>query len=385
MKKRITALLLAALIFTGLTGCSFNITDTKSTTDDVSAYTPGQITQETTEEYTTSYVETTSEITTSEVTTTEITTTQITTSEVTVTTEVTTEPDSSYENQVHEGATPILYKVTDGKGNYIWLFGSIHVGRPDYYPLPDYVNRAFDESKALAVEMDIAAFEKKPLIQMIAVKRFTYKDGTTIKDHIPEETYNKAVEILKENGSYSEALDSLKPVLWSNFIDGFALSKLDADSSLGVDLHLLNRAKESGKTIYEVESALQQYNMLSSFSDDLQALLLISSVSSYGKPEKTKNDLDIMMDLWAEGNEAEFSEYLSKESNVEDERIAKLYEEYNQKLITDRNKDMTDYVKKALKKGKVIFICVGSAHVVGKDAIADRLRAEGYTVEQITA
>lgn len=66
---------------------------------------------------------------------------------------VATEPEATLEN------APLLYKVTDGDGNVIWLFGSIHVGRDDYYPLPEYVLDAYEGSDALAVELDAVAFE----------------------------------------------------------------------------------------------------------------------------------------------------------------------------------------------------------------------------------
>ena len=96
--------------------------------------------------------------------------------------------------------TPLLYRVTDDSGNTIWLFGSIHVGRENYYPLPDYVLDAFESADALAVEADIVAFEKDLGLQMTALSHLVYRDGSTIKDHISLELYEKAVEILKACG-----------------------------------------------------------------------------------------------------------------------------------------------------------------------------------------
>ena len=43
--------------------------------------------------------------------------------------------------------TPLLYQVTDAEGHTIWLFGSIHVGREDFYPLPEYVTSALTRQK----------------------------------------------------------------------------------------------------------------------------------------------------------------------------------------------------------------------------------------------
>ena len=67
-------------------------------------------------------------------------------------------------------STPVLYKVTDGDGDVVWLFGSIHVGTEDFYPLPDYVEEAFEGSDRLAVEVDIVAFQKDLAAQIEALK-----------------------------------------------------------------------------------------------------------------------------------------------------------------------------------------------------------------------
>ncbi len=304
---------------------------------------------------------------------------------------VVSQPDITDESVVSEpvvsepaeegSSTPLLYKVTDSKGNVVWLFGSIHVGREDFYPLPDYVLDAYKNSDALAVEVDIIAFEKDFAAQMTAMQELIFTDGSKIKDYISDETYNKAVEILEENNLYNFAMDYYKPSLWSNFIDNCAYMQLDVDMEGGIDRYLLEDAKKSGKKILEVESAALQYGVLGGFSDELQVLLLESSIEAYGDLKAMDDDLNEMMDLWAKGDEKEFSEYLSAEGEFEDEEEERLYNEYNQALLIDRNKGMIDYAEKALLSGEEVFICVGAAHVVGEGGMAEELAALGYTVE----
>lgn len=301
-------------------------------------------------------------------------------SEPVVSEPVVSEPDEPTEKG---SSTPLLYKVTDKSGNVVWLFGSIHVGREDFYPLPDYVLDAYKNSDALAVEVDIIAFEKDFAAQMTAMQELIFTNGSKIKDYISDETYNKAVEILKENNLYNFAMDYYKPSLWSNFIDNCAYMKLGVDMEGGIDRYLLEDAKKNGKEVLEIESAALQYGVLGGFSDELQVLLLDSSIEAYGDLEAMDEDLSEMMDLWAAGNEKEFSEYLSAEGEFEDEEEERLYDEYNQALLIDRNKGMIDYAEKALLSGKEVFICVGAAHVVGEGGMAEELAALGYTVETV--
>jgi len=282
-----------------------------------------------------------------------------------------------------EDCAPLLYKVTDGEGNVAWLFGSIHVGREDFYPLPDYVLDTFDNADSLAVEFDIVAFETDLKAQMAALQALIYLDGTTIVDHIPEDLYEDAVAIMEDAGVYNALLDYYVPVLWSSFIDSSQYEAIGADTELGIDLFLLKRAKKADKPILDVESPELQYGMMAGFSAELQILMLRESVESAKDPETAKETMQAMMDLWMSGDEDAFREYLESEEDVPEEEQA-LYEEYNKAMLTDRNEGMADFTEDALASGDEVFICVGAAHVVGKGALVELMTQRGYTVERVT-
>ena len=281
-------------------------------------------------------------------------------------------------------ATPALYKVTDGDGNILWLFGSVHAGRDSFYPLPDYVMDAFESSDALAVEFNITEFENDQSAMIGILTSLCYTDGTTIKDHLDEDTYSKAVKVLEDGGYYNALLDYYIPSLWASFVDDCLYGKLGVDMDSGVDKHLIALANDTGKEILDIESAEYQFEMLADYSPELQEYLLKSSLESYDDQDAVKEELGRMLDLWASGDVAAFSEYLeSEDDDVTDEEELRLYEEYNDSMIVVRNDNMTDYAEDALRSGKEVFICVGAAHIFGEGGIADQLAGLGYTVEQV--
>lgn len=284
--------------------------------------------------------------------------------------------------EVEGTSTPLLYKVTDSEGHVAWLFGSIHVGREDFYPLPDYVVNALSRSHSLAVEFDIVAFEKDLKAQMAALQALIYTDGTKISDHIPPELYEEAVAIMEDAGIYNAMLDYYVPALWSSFIDSSQYEIIGADTELGIDRYLLNVAKQAGKPILDVESAELQYNMLANFSEELQIFLLRQSIESAKDPETAKETLAAMMDIWASGDEEAFREYLTEEEELADDEVA-LYEEYYTAMATDRNGSMAEFVAEALESGEEVFVCVGAAHVIGPEGLLELLPMWGYTVERV--
>ncbi len=281
-------------------------------------------------------------------------------------------------------ATPLLYRATDDDGHTIWLFGSIHVGRESYYPLPTYVQTAFESAEVLAVEADIVAFEKDLNAQIQALSHMVYLDGSRIQDHIPSELYDKAVAILKEYKTYMSVLDMYYPALWGSTIDSLMVTDIGGDPALGIDRHLIDAAYEAEKEIVEIESAQIQYKMLADFDEDIQLMMLESAVESYENKEETAEGLAALMDLWASGDERAFAAYLNAPDATVTEDEKALLEEYNRIIVTERNLTMAAYAEEALDSGKDTFICVGAAHVVGEGALADLLARRGYTVTRIT-
>lgn len=282
-----------------------------------------------------------------------------------------------------DSITPLLYKVTDDNGHTIWLFGSIHVGKDYFYPLPDYVMKAYNGSDALAVEADVVALESDYGAMTKAVMKMMYTDGSKISNHIPSELYEEAKAILKDQGIYNVALDYYCPVMWSTFIDSYMMLNMDYDPMLGIDYSLLNAAHKENKKIIEIESAEFQYGMLAGFSEELQILLLEESVESYNSEDEYKQSMEELVDAWSLGNEAEFSKILTEEGEFESPEEEALYKEYTEAMVTERNISMADFAEDTLKSGEEVFIVVGAAHIVGEGAMADLLAERGYTVEII--
>ena len=83
------------------------------------------------------------------------------------------------------GCTPLMYKVSDGKGATLYLLGSIHIGDKRTRNMPDYVMDAYSSSSYLCVEANIVAYEKDLEAQMRDLKTMECAKGKSIKEYLP--------------------------------------------------------------------------------------------------------------------------------------------------------------------------------------------------------
>lgn len=284
--------------------------------------------------------------------------------------------------------TPVFYKVTDTEGHTLWLLGTIHVGDVRTDHLPAAIYDAFDSADALAVEFDGDAFfdlvEEDPELQSVISEAYYYSDGTTLADHLDEETYEATVTSMQATGTYGIMANYYKPWMLESLISNAMLDTGYTLNSLhGVDEMLMRRARQQGKEIRDVESGEFQIRMFADTADDMQQFILEGTLWS-DKIETVLGTLELY-ELWCSGDEAALIENLNEEpdfSEATEEEIA-LYKEYNDILLISRNHGMHDVAVSYLESGDTVFYAVGLAHLLGEDGLVGSLRDAGYTVELI--
>ena len=121
-------------------------------------------------------------------------------------------PSPSEEPEEAE-CTPLMYKVTDGKGGVLYILGSIHVADDRAKDMPDYVTDAYDESDYLCVECDTFAFNSDMAAQRELAELVVYSDGSKISDHISAETY-EAAKAIKADVTNSVVDGSVRQYAW---------------------------------------------------------------------------------------------------------------------------------------------------------------------------
>lgn len=266
-------------------------------------------------------------------------------------------------------ADPAFYKVSKGDQQH-WLLGSIHAGKPSLYPLPDPIERAWLQSRALVLEVDLTHISQQQWQEMGAITRLV--DGKTLKEHVPLDLYRRTIIAAGQNGLTENMLAPLRPWFAAITLTQAALERTDFSSALGVDQHFAKQAGDSGKPIIGFETLLEQLGYLASVGDN-QTLMLESTLDELPKLELGFREV---MKAWEEGDEATLINLLKSEMAP-----PKLQAWLEQTLLAERNHN---WLKKWSTLPNESFIVVGALHLYGDQGLLALLEQQGWRITPLT-
>ena len=264
------------------------------------------------------------------------------------------------------GEGPALWSVSDADST-IYLFGTVHVLRPDTPWGSARVDAAFDASQNVILEIsnpdDQAAL--MPLIQQYGLSPQTPLSSLLT----PDELADLDVAARSIGGSAAQ-FDPLRPWLVALSLSVAPLVKAGYDPKSGVELILKHRAEEAGKPVTGLETIDRQVEILAGLSQETQLAFLRSTLEDF---DEATTELDSLVHAWATGDVETINRV-----GVIDMRTAS--REVYDALLTRRNTVWADQVQTILAGSGVTFIAVGSAHLAGDDSVQEILEARGLEV-----
>lgn len=278
-----------------------------------------------------------------------------------------------------EKVTPLLYEITkEGSNNKIYLLGSIHLGNINELELPQYLNDAYNYSEYLAFEILDAETKEDPSMFMFK------NENDTINNHFSKETIDKIKNYINKNNMMNSYNEKMNPFYYYIVIQAVGYQKSGLLNTIGVDQFFKDKGEKDNKKLFAVEKAEDQMNVLANNPDRLFEIMINDLIDSY---EKNPDSLKKLYESWKKGT---IKEDLRKEieetkiSNLKySEEDRKLIEEYNKKMLADRDIHMTNKLIEYFNLNYKMLYIVGSAHVVGENGIVDQLQIKGYTVREV--
>lgn len=269
-------------------------------------------------------------------------------------------------------AKSILYKVTSPT-SIVYILGSIHLAKAELYPLKKPIEEAYTETDNLVVELDPSTPHALQVIQNTILHSGIYPTGKTLKTELTSKTYRMLKQYLEKVGLSLQAMLPMRP--WSVMLQlsVMEMMRLGYSPNLGIDKHFIDKAKKTGKSILEIESAEEQMALLSKDEKIFQDLLLRYTIQEMHQMEPLLNK---MFKNWKAGDARSLAELLKK--RTVDPRMDEIYD----LLITKRNDKMKNAILGYLKTTESYFVIVGAGHVVGSQGVVSLLRRDGFKVIQ---
>ena len=268
-----------------------------------------------------------------------------------------------------------LWKATGGKGT-VFLLGSIHVAKADFYPLPRPIEQDFAQSSVLVEEIDLSRLDPARLRGMMLEKGL-YPAGDSLENHLSAETRRALQTYLRQTGQNWAAFSPMKPWLATILVSGSAIETDGISSRYGIDVHFAKEAEATHKEIGALESAGFQLDLLSNLPASLQEAMLLSSLREV---QKGGREIEAFLDAWRSGNDRAIEDLVTRDVR-RDPKLKPVYDE----LLPARSRRMAAKIETYLATPKTTFVVVGTGHLLGKDGIVALLRAKGYKIERISA
>ncbi len=286
------------------------------------------------------------------------------------------------------GSEGVLYRASY-QGNTVYLLGSIHIGTADMYPVSDAMQAAIDAADVFAFECDTESAEAYRCTLLAT----TYSDGSKLSEHISPEAYALVRLSAEKLGLSADSLNSFRPwavmSTFSTYLTAEVMGESDiaAAQQYGVETYV--RGCVGDRETRYLETVESQIAAMESFSPELQEYLVASTCESYLDPAAltgTDADMRFWPEWWHNGRIDRFADsYLSGYLVPGYEALC---EEYNEKLILQRNVTMADGVEAMLTEGggRAYFVTVGLLHLVPSAySVPALLTRRGYEVEVVSA
>jgi uncharacterized protein YbaP (TraB family) len=265
-----------------------------------------------------------------------------------------------------------LYEIRKGSQTAL-LMGTIHVGRPEFYPLPAATQARIARADAVVLEADVS--DTAAAVQV--TQRFAVypNDEPGLDTRIPPALKARIETLAARNQLDTAPLWRMKPWMLGNVLALFEAAQAGYMPAMSVEAYLLRVARQGGKPVLELESMQQQFELFERAPFATQLAFLEDAVKAV-ETNAARREINRVAQAWETGDMAAL-ERLLVEMRAQTTPGARFTVET---ILLGRHPAMVRKIESMMADGKQYLFAVGSLHLPGPDGLIAMLRARGYTV-----
>lgn len=286
------------------------------------------------------------------------------------------------------GAKGLLWKATNGDVT-LYLLGTIHVDRDNVYPFHKTLRDVILSAEKVYFELDFN--DQEGLAQFALMQIYT--DGTTLKDHIDADLYDRTVALFAQLGMTEEQTAAYKPWVLTQTLSNLTAQDDSTANAMAVDSYVNAKAVNHGTPVAGVETYALQGGIFDGLSMDYQIQNLDAMITVM-EGVLSGDEMDPEIDQALEAQEQQFTAMMSAWKTGDWQALARTYDkesivnstdELSSKLFTGRDPGMVAAAKAILEEegAHTYLMAVGAGHMLTPGGIVPELRAMGYTVDEV--
>ncbi|CAN7652091.1 TraB/GumN family protein [Pseudoduganella sp. LjRoot289] len=269
-----------------------------------------------------------------------------------------------------------LFKLERG-GHTAYLFGTIHVGAADFYPLEPRVMQALQRAAVLALEIDPLG-DQAQIMQAVREHGWYASGRGPASAELPQSYRPRLARLLRRYAIADDAVARMKPWMLASLLTLSEFSAQGYDASLAVDAWLSQQARARKLRVVELESVAGQMALFNRMSMAEQALFLQEGIAAIEEQEQAAQVREIAS-AWRNADAAALDALARKAA--EDGSFSGRF--VQQALLEGRNPGLADGIAKLLAREQDSLVAIGVLHLVGTGSVPELLKQRGVAVERI--
>lgn len=249
----------------------------------------------------------------------------------------------------------------DGRSG--WLFGTIHVGQPEWSVPGPALAGALAQADRLVLEID-------PLAEDVSTALRGLPASAPPPQALPPDLALR-LQRQRERACVGRQLDGLTPALQAMSLLALAGRSVGLDPAWGQEAVLSGRFHADRRPVESVETVTQQVDALIGPDDPLQALE--QALSELENPAS----LAVVRRLahaWSTGDRALLADYPRWCQCVDTPEQRTVFD----RLLVQRNGRMAGHIERLHASGARPLVAVGALHLVGDEGLPARLQRAGF-------
>jgi uncharacterized protein len=274
-----------------------------------------------------------------------------------------------------DGRRGFLYEIRKGQQASL-LFGTIHVGRPDFYPLSAGRQAHLLRFDALVLEADLTDEARA----VAATRKYAlYGDGVAGLDtRLEPELRGRVERLIARNRFDAATMFRMKPWMLGTVLALFEAGQAGYLSAASAEAYLTGLAKAQGKPILEFEGIERQFELFENAPWSTQVAFLEDALRAVETPA-ARRDIHRIVRAW-EFSDRDALERLLAEMRAQTSVGARFTVDT---VLLGRHDGMVRRIQALMADGRSYLFAVGSLHLVGPHGLVELLKARGYEVTEL--